>query len=33
MAILGEIACIIAAILALPAMLIWAERFRTRRKG
>jgi predicted RND superfamily exporter protein len=33
MAILGEIACITAAILALPAMFMWVERIRTRRKG
>jgi uncharacterized protein len=33
MAILGELACITAAILALPAMLLWVERIRTRRAG
>jgi uncharacterized membrane protein YdfJ with MMPL/SSD domain len=32
MAILGELACITAAILALPAMLLWVERIRTHRK-
>jgi uncharacterized protein len=32
MAILGELACITAAILALPAMLMWLERRRAKRK-
>jgi predicted RND superfamily exporter protein len=31
MAILGELACITAAILALPAMILWMERRRGKR--